>query len=194
MSIVQLLKKAETEFLSKNYQKALIEYSLVLQRDANNQDAKAGVYLCDVGLENSEEAQALFEYDYAIKEESSDALGVIEALIDSLMTTQSKLQELLSDPLQEQLEYSDGIRYEDFMRLVQDRGSFKQAFEDIMFSTKVVITDKEEFIDFVKSLASEGFDDMALSYLDATSGLFGNDQEVLELYNVLKGKSSENQI
>jgi len=119
---------------------------------------------------------------------------VIEALIDSLMTTQSKLQELLSDPLQEQLEYSDGIRYEDFMRLVQDRGSFKQAFEDIMFSTKVVITDKEEFIDFVKSLASEGFDDMALSYLDATSGLFGNDQEVLELYNVLKGKKRENQI
>jgi tetratricopeptide (TPR) repeat protein len=194
MSIMQLLKKAESEFLSKNYQKALIEYSLVLQNDANNQDAKAGVYLCDVGLENSEEAQALFEYYYAIKEESSDALGVIEALIDSLMTTQSKLQELLSDPLQEQLEYSDGIRYEDFMRLVQDRGSFKQAFEDIMFSTKVVITDKEEFIDFVKSLASEGFDDMALSYLDATSGLFGNDQDVLELYNVLKGKSSENQI
>jgi len=191
---MQLLKKAESEFLSKNYQKALIEYSLVLQNDANNQDAKAGVYLCDVGLENSEEAQALFEYYYAIKEESSDALGVIEALIDSLMTTQSKLQELLSDPLQEQLEYSDGIRYEDFMRLVQDRGSFKQAFEDIMFSTKVVITDKEEFIDFVKSLASEGFDDMALSYLDATSGLFGNDQDVLELYNVLKGKSSENQI
>jgi len=194
MSIMQLLKKAESEFLSKNYQKALIEYSLVLQNDANNQDAKAGVYLCDVGLENSEEAQALFEYYYAIKEESSDALGVIEALIDSLMTTKSKLQELLSDPLQEQLEYSDGIRYEDFMRLVQDRGSFKQAFEDIMFSTKVVITDKEEFIDFVKSLASEGFDDMALSYLDATSGLFGNDQDVLELYNVLKGKSSENQI
>jgi tetratricopeptide (TPR) repeat protein len=194
MSIVQLLKKAETEFLSKNYQKALIEYSLVLQRDANNQDAKVGVYLCDVGLENSEEAQALFEYYYAIKSESSDPLGVIEALIDSLSATQAKLQELLSDPLQEQLEYSDGIRYEDFMRLVQDRGSFKQAFEDIMFSTKVVITDKEEFIDFVKSLASEGFDDMALSYLDATSGLFGNDQEVLELYNVLKGKKRENQI
>jgi tetratricopeptide (TPR) repeat protein len=194
MSIMQLLKKAESEFLSKNYQKALIEYSLVLQNDANNQDAKAGVYLCDVGLENSEEAQALFEYYYAIKSESSDPLGVIEALIDSLSATQAKLQELLSDPLQEQLEYSDGIRYEDFMRLVKDRGSFKQAFEDIMFSTKVVITDKEEFIDFVKSLASEGFDDMALSYLDATSGLFGNDQEVLELYNVLKGKKRENQI
>jgi len=194
MSIMQLLKKAESEFLSKNYQKALIEYSLALQNDANNQDAKAGVYLCDVGLENSEEAQALFEYYYAIKSESSDPLGVIEALIDSLSATQAKLQELLSDPLQEQLEYSDGIRYEDFMRLVKDRGSFKQAFEDIMFSTKVVITDKEEFIDFVKSLASEGFDDMALSYLDATSGLFGNDQEVLELYNVLKGKKRENQI
>jgi hypothetical protein len=194
MNITKLLKKAESEFLSKNYQKALIEYSLVLQKDTKNPDAKVGVYLCDVGLENSEEAQALFEYYYAIKEESQDPLGVIEALIDSLSATQAKLQELLSDPIKEQLEYGDGIRYEDFMRLVKDRGSFKQAFEDIMFSTKVVITDKEEFIDFVKSLAQEGFDDMALSYLDATSGLFGNDQEVLELYNVLKGKKRENQI
>jgi len=56
-----------------------------------------------------------------------------------------------------------------------------------MFSTKVVIIDKDEFIDFVTKLANEGFDEMALGYLDATASLFGNDQEVLALYNVVQG-------
>ena len=56
-----------------------------------------------------------------------------------------------------------------------------------MFSTKVVITNKDEFIDFVTRLTEEGFDEMALSYLDASSALFGNDQDVLALYNVVAG-------
>ena len=56
-----------------------------------------------------------------------------------------------------------------------------------MFSTKVVITDKDEFIDFVTRLSDEGFDEMALGYLDATAHLFGNDQEVLTLYHVVQG-------
>jgi len=51
----------------------------------------------------------------------------------------------------------------------------------------VVITDKDEFIDFVTKLSQEGFDEMALGYLDATSQLFGNDQDVLALYNIVKG-------
>jgi len=188
MNIVQLLKKAEQEFVSKRYHSALIEYSLVLQKDYNNQDAKVGVFLCDLGMENSEEAQALFEYYYAIKNESENALEVIEILIDSLSATESKLEQILNASIVEQLEYSDGIRYEDFMSLVQDRGSFKEAFEDIMFSTKVVITQKEEFIDFVTSLAKEGFEDMALGYLDSTASAFGNDQEILELYRIIEGK------
>jgi hypothetical protein len=71
--------------------------------------------------------------------------------------------------------------------LIENRGSFKKAFEDIMFSTKVVITEKDEFIDFVTQLANEGFDEMALNYLDATTSLFGDDQDVLALYNVVAG-------
>jgi hypothetical protein len=98
------------------------------------------------------------------------------------------IQELLLDPVEEQVEYGDGIRYSDFLDLVKSRGSFKKTFEDIMFSTKVVITNKDEFIDFVTQLSNEGFDEMALGYLDASGHLFGNDQDVLALYHVVSGK------
>jgi len=183
----RLLQRAEEEFLQGDFRMALQTYGLLLKDYPGLDEAKVGVYLSDLGIESAEEAQALFDYYQVIKQERENAADIIDGLIESLATTKMQLSELLVDPLQEQVEYGDGIRYSDFLELVESRGSFKQAFEDIMFSTKVVITDKDQFIDFVTRLAKEGFDEMALNYLDATTSLFGDDQDVLALYNVVKG-------
>jgi tetratricopeptide (TPR) repeat protein len=182
-----LLQRAETEFLQGNFKKALRSYGLILKDHPTLDEAKIGVYLSDLGSESQDEAQALFDYYQIIKDEKENAVDIIDGLLDSLDTTKHNLKELLLDPVAEQVEYGDGIRYSDFLELVESRESFKKAFEDIMFSTKVVITDKDEFIDFVTKLSGEGFDEMALGYLDATSHLFGNDQDILALYNVVKG-------
>ncbi|HIP18877.1 MAG TPA: hypothetical protein EYG78_06025 [Sulfurovum sp.] len=182
-----LLKRAEGEFLNGDYHNALRSYGLILKDHPTLDEAKIGVYLSDLGIESEEEAQALFDYYQIIKSEKENALDIIDGLIDSLDTSKQYIKELLLNPVEEQLEYGDGIRYSDFLLLVESRGSFKKAFEDIMFSTKVVITQKDEFIDFVTQLSNEGFDEMALNYLDATTSLFGDDQDVLALYNVVKG-------
>ena len=182
-----LLERAEKEFLEGDYRMALQTYGLLLKDYPTLEEAKVGVYLSDLGIESDEEAQALFDYYQVIKKEKENAADIIDGLIESLSTTKLQLNELLVDPVQEQVEYGDGIRYSDFLSLVESRGSFKKAFEDIMFSTKVVITDKDQFIDFVTRLAEEGFDEMALNYLDATTSLFGDDQDVLALSNVVKG-------
>ncbi|GIT98759.1 hypothetical protein [Sulfurovum sp. TSL1] len=183
-----LLKRAESEFLQGDYAKALRSYGLILRDYPTLDEAKIGVYLSDLGIESQEEAQALFDYYQMIKNEKENAVDIIDGLIENLDSSKHKLQELLIEPLEEQIEYGDGIRYSDFLELVKSRGSFKKTFEDIMFSTKVVITNKEEFIDFVTQLANEGFDEMALGYLDASSSLFGNDQEILALYHVVRGQ------
>ena len=183
-----LLQRAENEFLQGNYAKALRSYGLILKDYPTLDEAKIGVYLSDLGIESEEEAQALFDYYQMIKSEKENAVDIIDGLIENLDSSKHKLQELLIEPIEEQIEYSDGIRYSDFQALVKSRGSFKKTFEDIMFSTKVVITNKDEFIDFVTQLANEGFDEMALGYLDASSSLFGNDQDILALYHVVRGQ------
>jgi len=182
-----LLQRAENEFLQGNFKKALRSYGLILKDHPSLDEAKIGAYLSDLGNDSQDEAQALFDYYQIIKDKKDNAIDIIDGLLDSLDYTKYNLKELLLDPVEEQIEYGDGIRYSDFLALVEDRGSFKKTFEDIMFSTKVVITDKDEFIDFVTKLSGEGFDEMALGYLDATSHLFGNDQDVLALYNVVRG-------
>jgi len=183
-----LLKRAEHEFLQGDYANALRSYGLILKDYPTLDEAKIGVYLSDLGIESEEEAQALFDYYQMIKSEKENAVDIIDGLIENLDSSKHKLQELLIEPLEEQIEYGDGIRYSDFLELVKSRGSFKKTFEDIMFSTKVVITNKDEFIDFVTQLASEGFDEMALGYLDASTSLFGNDQDILALYHVVRGQ------
>ena len=183
-----LLERAENAFLKGDYVNALRSYGLILEDYPALDEAKVGVYLSDLGSESEEEAQALFDYYQIIKSEKKNAVDIIDGLINSLATTKKQIQELLVEPKEEQVEYSDGIRYSDFIALVESRGSFKQTFEDIMFSTKVIISNKDEFIDFVTKLSKEGFDEMALSYLDASSKIFGNDQEVLALYHVVNSK------
>jgi tetratricopeptide (TPR) repeat protein len=182
-----LLQRAEGEFLKGDYQNALRTYGLILKDYPSLDEAKIGVYLSDLGTESEEEAQALFDYYQVIKSEKENAVDIIDELIDSLDTSKQFIQELLLNPVEEQVEYGDGIRYSDFLILIESRGTFKKAFEDIMFSTKVIITQKDEFIDFVTQLANEGFDEMALNYLDATTNLFGDDQDVLALYNIVRG-------
>ncbi len=183
-----LLERAEREFLKGDYNNALRSYGLILKDYPALDEAKIGVFLSDLGVESEEEAQALFDYYQVIKDEQENAVDIIDGMIDNLDSSRKQIQELLLDPVEEQIEYGDGIRYSDFLALVESRGSFKKTFEDIMFSTKVVITNKDEFIDFVKQLSHEGFDEMALGYLDASTHLFGNDQDVLALYHVVSGK------
>jgi len=182
-----LLQRAEHQFLKGDYANALRSYGLILKDYPTLDEAKIGVYLSDLGIESEEEAQALFDYYQLIKSEKKNAVDIIDGLIENLDSSKHQLQELLAKPLEEQIEYGDGIRYSDFLAVVESRGSFKKTFEDIMFSTKVVIVNKDEFIDFVKQLSREGFDEMALSYLDASSNLFGNDQDILALYHVVRG-------
>ncbi|MDD2399386.1 MAG: hypothetical protein PHR75_02115 [Sulfurovum sp.] len=182
-----LLQRAENEFLRGEYASALRNYSLILKDYPMLDEAKVGAYLSDLGIEREEEAQALFDYYQIIKSQKENAAQIIDNIITSLEDTKLKVHELLNDSIEEEVEYGEGIRYSDFLELVKQRGSFKKAFEDIMFSTKVVITSKDEFIDFVSRLSNEGFDEMALNYLDASANLFGNDQDILSLYHTIKG-------
>lgn len=182
-----LLRRAESEFLKGDFNNALRSYGLILKDYPLLEEAKVGAYLSDLGGESAEEAQALYDYYQLIKTEKENAVDIIDGLIQSLDHSKEEVRTLLAETLKEDIALEDCITYQDFLLLIEKRGKFKEILENIIFSTKVVITDKNEFIDFIHRLVSEGYDEMALSYLDSASSLFGNDQEILSLYNLLTG-------
>jgi tetratricopeptide (TPR) repeat protein len=180
-----LLQRAEEQFLKSDYDNALKIYSLLLRDYPQLKDARIGVFLSDMGMESDEDAQALFDYYQAIKETNEDADKLIDELMQAISATRVVIQEKLLGTLEEAA-LEEGIRYSDFVTLIEEKGSFKEAFEDIMFSTRVVIRSREEFIDFIHRLVEAGYHEMALGYLDSLAESFGPDQEIYGLYHLIR--------
>jgi tetratricopeptide (TPR) repeat protein len=179
-----LLQRAEEQFLRKDYTNALKIYGLILRDYPKHKEAKVGAYLSDMGLDNDEDAQALFDYYQVIKRSSDDADQVIDNLMQAIHSTRIIIQQAFGDDTDKAVQ-EGGISYGDFIRSIEDKGDFKQAFEDIMFSTKVVITAREDFIDFMKRLIEAEYYDMVLGYLDALAGDPAYDQDIYALYRLI---------
>ncbi len=185
ISLHTLLNRAEEQFTSGKYESALSTYGLLLKEYPTDSDAQIGVVLCDIGMESTEEAQALYDYYQIIKKEQENANEVMANLLSTLDTTKEQINELLSSNT-ESIEYKDGISYQDFINFIDKRGDFKQAFEDVMFSTRVMLKNKEEYILFINTLLNRGQYELALQFLDGSGSSFGQDQEIYALYKKLK--------
>ena len=192
VSLDTLLTRAEEQFTSGKYENALRTYGLLLKEYPTDSDAQIGVFLCDIGMESADEAQALFDYYQIIKNEQDDASEVMVNLLSTLDISQGQVTELLNETI-DKAEYKDGIGYKDFLRFIEDRGDFKRAFEDVMFSTRVILKNKEEYILFITELIEKDQTELATQFLDSLSNSFANDQEIYALYHKLKEQKQENQ-
>ncbi len=179
-----LLQRAEEQFLKKDYNNALKLYGLILKDYPALKEAKVGAFLSDMGLEDDADAQALFEYYQAIKESNSDADKIINELMQVIYATRIVIQQAFGSSQNEEM-IENGISYSDFLKLVKKKGDFRETFEDIMFSTKVIITNREDFIDFLKHLIDAEYYDIVLNYLDSLSGNPAYDQDIYELYKLI---------
>lgn len=162
------IKDGIEKFYTKNFKEAMQQFALALSIDPNSKEARIGAILCDMAMSNEEQAMALFEYYILTKENGAeDCEEVMEEIINSVEEHSEKIAHLFKQSdFEARINAENGIKYEDFMALIESRGSFKEAFEDIMFSTKVIISKKEDFVDFLAKLIENGFIEMSLNYLE----------------------------
>ena len=177
------IKKGIEKFYEKNFQEAMMQFALALSVDPTSKEARIGAILCDMATQNEDQAIALFEYYILTKENGAeDCEEVMEDIINSVEKHSEKIAHLFHEnDFEARINAENGIKYEDFMALIESRGSFKEAFEDIMFSTKVIISKKEDFVDFLAKLIENGFIEMSLNYLESAVTLFPNDEQLLSL-------------
>ena len=62
-------------------------------------------------------------------------------------------------------EQLNGIAYKDFVKLCETKG-FKEVFENLIFSTKIIFTERDDFYQFLKDLIHYGFKQVAFSYIE----------------------------
>jgi len=190
-SLTKIKKVAESYFYRGEYDKAMQNFSLALMKSPDDKEAKIGAILTDMAYENEEKAQAIYEYYQITKElEEDNADEIIENLINSSDADFDIFDSLMSDDdVVSGYEYDDSINYSDFIKHIKDRGNFKIAYQDIMFSTKVLIEKKEDFLDFLERLIDNGYKDIALNYVEAIIGIFPKDAKLQKLFE--KAKNSD---
>ena len=186
----KLLNEANAFFLQKKFDKALFLYSQLSSNFPENKEYQIYALFCDLASEDEIKAMSLFDYFSIIKEENlEDAIIYIEDVIDAYDGDVDKMMEMLKDLSTSTVEALDAIRYDDFKKLIDSRGSFRIAFEDIMFSTKVAIENKDDFFDFVTKLIDNDFNSTAYTYLDGFNKYFSYDKEIERLYKKLEEKN-----
>ncbi|MGK0256242.1 MAG: hypothetical protein ACI81I_000854 [Arcobacteraceae bacterium] len=193
VNIQSVLKQAHSYFTAKEYDKALFLYSQVTSQEPRNIEYQLYCIFCDLGYENDEKAQTLFDYFIVAKDDDLEvAKQYVQDIINAYDGDNSKMMELLKDISTSNVESLNAIAYQDFMKIVQNRGSFKEAYQDIMFSTKVAITSKDDLLDFIDKLIENNFDKTAYSYLDGFNEFFSYDKDLAKLYERLGKKDIGN--
>ncbi len=187
MNIEEILNRAERLFLEKQYSDALKLFAIALEKAPQSKDAYVGALLSDLGSDFKEEAQVIYYYFQTIKDTISDPIRTVEQLAATLNRSSQDIFDLIDADVA----LYDGIDYEEFLEIIKDKDNFQEAFEDAIFSTKVIISKKSQFIDFIKRLTDNGYYGVALDYLESHASMYQNDQDILQLYSLLpKGISS----
>lgn len=192
--LTKTLNKANEYFLAGKYTDAMREYSFALEVNPLSKEAYNGAILADMAISGENGAEALFDY-YAILrgEDAKQADVVISEILETMDGTLEQLGTLFDDSMKQRLAYEDGIMYNEFKELVADENDFNRIFENIMFSTRVIITEKEDFVDFLDNLIDHGYKEMALGYLENALGIYPNDKQLRNLLRRLaKGNTLEN--
>ena len=193
LSKFKILTQAKDSFSKAEYKTALEKFATVLQNYPNSKEAYNGVILSEMAISGESGAEALFDYYEILKEEDKEqADTIMEEILKNLNGSLDKLSEVFAEPLRDRLELEDGILYQDFKNIIENGASFRETFENIMFSTRVIITKKEDFLDFLDNLIEHGFAEMALTYLENALSIYPSDDLLHKLLKKLsKGYISE---
>ena len=195
ISKFKTLSKAKESFSQEKFEEAMNQFGQVLENFPNSKEAYNGVILSEMAMSGEGGAEALFDYYEILKEEDKESADIIMGdILHNMDGSLEKLSEIFAQPLRDRLEYEDGILYEDFKAIINEGESFRVTFENIMFSTRVIITRKEDFIDFLNNLIDNDFGEMALTYLENALSVYPGDQLLRKLLKKLskKGNISEN--
>jgi len=191
ISKFKTLTKAKESFSQEKFADAMQQFGEVLESFPNSKEAYNGVILSEMAMSGEGGAEALFDYYEILKEEDKESADLImRDILQNMDGSLEKLSEVFAEPLRDRLEYEDGILYEDFKAIINNGESFKETFENIMFSTRVIITKKEDFIDFLDNLIENDFAEMALTYLENALSVYPSDKLLRKLLKKLSKKGT----
>ena len=180
----KLIKKGFDALSERRYLGAMKFFSEALSLDSGDLEAKIGVLIADIATDFPKKAEVFNELYHILlstipragrvdlQRQMLDLLSSFDEGLSEISQTMQKEENLESEVL-------DGVAYKDFQKMCETKG-FKEVFENLIFSTKVIFTSREDFYTFLKDLIENGFENIALSYIEDMPQIVRN-KEILRI-------------
>ena len=154
-------------FRENDFHNAKLFFVLAYEK-RKNQKLLVFISLCTLALTSYEEAILLFEFYLKHYKHAS----IVKDMEKLLNVSESRLN--LAKNLKD--DENKALSYKDFLESEKELG-FKQSFENVIFANKLIISDKNDFLDFLEKLLDNGYEEMMLNYLENTSTIFSGNQK-----------------
>ena len=182
------IKVALESFEKKDYLFALNMYSNAIKDDKDNEEAKIGIILCDMAInDNEENARNLLDYYFIVKSaDTKNAYDIIFDIVNDNIKKSESINNVISLAIQERYDSMNGILFNDFIQIFEQSGSDKVIFENIILSSKIIINDKDDLASFVSLAVKCGFKNISDNYLDNLIITFEHHKGVIEIMENLQ--------
>ncbi|WP_104697423.1 MULTISPECIES: histidine kinase [unclassified Helicobacter] len=165
-----LIQKGFRAFEAEDYSGAMRFFSDALRLDEEDLEAKIGLLLSDMISDFPKEAQGFYELYKAMILNNPRAMRkkIQQGILDSIQSFDNgieKISAVLCEDNNQKIDEMDGILYSDFKAMCLET-NFKEVFENLIFSTKIIFTKKEDFYDFLEVLLENNFVDFCLQYIE----------------------------
>lgn len=147
-------------FKNKDLDLAKTYFSLTQRAD---EEIMFLVNLCEVAKFNYEECDMLFEYYQFLKTEERVDFAELNDILEAIE------EEIFAD-----LSSEDAIYYEEFKNIVLNRVNFKDGLTGVMTSTKLVLKNSDNFLDFIENLIDNGLVDAGVKYFETFLEIHGS--------------------
>lgn len=168
-------------FKRKEFDLAKTFFSLAYERKKNKKLLHF-ISLCEFAKEQEQRAFLLF--DFYLKHYKSAKIYKEFEQIFFIAETKASLEKALS--LNEDL----GFNYKDFLCSEKAVG-FQKSFENIIFSNKLIINVKEDFLNFLEKLLENGYKELILNYIERLSLHFLEDEKFEALVRKINEKERQ---
>lgn len=180
----KLIKKGFDALSERRYLGAMKFFSEALSLDSGDLEAKIGVLIADIATDFPKKAEVFNELYHILLSTTprSGRVDLQRQMLDLLSSFDEGLSEISQTMQKEEnleSEVLDGVAYKDFQKMCETKG-FKEVFENLIFSTKVIFTSREDFYTFLKDLIENGFENIALSYIEDMPQIVRN-KEILRI-------------
>lgn len=162
----KLIKQAQIHFYQDQYERALQCYSRILSLVPNHKEARICALISHLALSYKNEAVVIFDFYLVLKnQQEPNAEQIIEDILDDIEAT-STLALSINGTLKRTI-FEDGINLKEFKQILSLGKNFKDVFEAIIFSTRLIIKNEDDFMQLLQLLEDNGYKDMAIKYIES---------------------------